>query len=443
MSLLQFPSGFAWGAATAAYQIEGAVHEDGRAPSIWDTFAHAPGHTLNGETGDVACDHYHRYPHDIGLMKELGLQAYRFSIAWPRILPTGRGQVNAAGLDFYDRLVDTVLAAGITPYVTLYHWDLPQTLQDQGGWVNRDTCNAFADYAQVVAARLGDRVQQWITHNEPIVVAYLGHYMGFHPPAMHDPVAASQVAHHLMLSHGMAVSALRASGTSQTQVGITNALQPIYPASADEADLAVARREEAIWLRWFLDPIFKGTYPLEGLALAGLPAPQIEAGDLDIISQPIDFLGVNYYSRNIARGSASPDGIQEEAEHTTMGWEVYPDGLRVLLEWLHKEYAPKALYITENGAAYEDTLTANGTVEDDARQSYLQRHFAAAHQAIQAGVPLRGYFVWSLMDNYEWTFGFSQRFGIIYVDYATQQRVIKKSGYFYREVIAHNGITSA
>ncbi|HEY7354983.1 MAG TPA: GH1 family beta-glucosidase [Ktedonobacterales bacterium] len=437
--LLQFPAGFAWGAATAAYQIEGAVHEDGRGPSIWDTFAHTPGRTLNDETGDVACDHYHRWQHDIGLMKELGLKAYRFSIAWPRILPTGRGQINQAGLDFYDRLVDGLLAAGIAPYVTLYHWDLPQALQDQGGWQNRDTCNAFADYAQIVAERLGDRVHHWITHNEPLVVAFFGHYMGFHPPAVTDPAAASQVAHHLLLSHGMAVPVLRAAGG---QVGITLVLQPVYPASSSEADLAVARREEAIWQKWFMDPLFKGAYPLDDMALAGLPAPNVQAGDMELISQPMDFLGVNYYTRNIARGAASSDGIQEEAEHSTMGWEVYPDGLRVLLELVQQKYAPKAIYITENGAAFEDTLRADGTVEDEARQRYLQRHFAAAHQAMQAGVPLRGYFVWSLMDNYEWTFGYSQRFGIIYTNYATQERHIKQSGYFYQDVIARNGVAN-
>lgn len=436
---LQFPAGFAWGAATAAYQIEGAVQEDGRGPSIWDTFAHTPGRTLNGETGDVACDHYHRWQHDIGLMKELGLKAYRFSIAWPRILPTGRGQINQAGLDFYDRLVDGLMAAGIAPYVTLYHWDLPQALQDQGGWQNRDTCNAFADYAQIVAERLGDRVHHWITHNEPLVVAFFGHYMGFHPPAVMDPAASAQVAHHLLLSHGMAVPVLRATGG---QVGITLVLQPVYPATSSKADLAVARREETIWQKWFMDPLFKGAYPLDDMAAAGLPAPNAQAGDMELIAQPMDFLGVNYYTRNIARGSASSDGIQEEAEHSTMGWEVYPDGLRVLLELVQQKYAPKAIYITENGAAFEDTLGADGTVEDDSRRRYLQRHFAAAHQAMQAGVPLRGYFVWSLMDNYEWTFGYSQRFGIIYTDYATQERSIKQSGYFYQDVIARNGVTS-
>ncbi|HEY7347604.1 MAG TPA: GH1 family beta-glucosidase [Ktedonobacterales bacterium] len=438
--LLQFPAGFAWGAATAAYQIEGAVHEDGRGPSIWDTFAHAPGATLNGDTGDVACDHYHRWPQDIALMRELGLQAYRFSIAWPRILPGGRGQVNVAGLDFYDRLVDGLLAAGIDPYVTLYHWDLPQPLQEQGGWLNRDTSKAFADYAQVVAARLGDRVHHWITHNEPLVVAYFGHWMGFHPPGRHDPAAATQAAHHLLLSHGLALPALRAAGDSQTQVGITLVLQPVYPASSSEADLAVARREEIIWLKWFMDPLFKGAYPLEEMEAHGLPQPTIEAGDMERISQPTDFLGVNYYTRIIARGSTNSGDIEEQDEHTTMGWEVFPDGLRVLLERVQHDYAPKAVYITENGAAFQDTLREDGTVEDERRRRYLQQHFGAAHQAIQAGVPLRGYFVWSLLDNFEWTFGYSQRFGIVYTDYATQQRHIKKSGYFYRDVIARNGV---
>ncbi len=438
--LLQFPAGFAWGTATAAYQIEGAVNEDGRGPCIWDTFAHTPGRTLNGDTGDVACDHYHRYPQDIALMKELGLNAYRFSIAWPRVLPGGRGQVNAAGLDFYDRLVDGLLAAGIEPYVTLYHWDLPQALQDQGGWLNRDTSRAFADYAEVVATRLGDRVHHWITHNEPLVVAFFGHWMGFHPPAMHDPAAAAQVGHHLLLSHGLALPALRAAGDSQTQVGITLVLQPVYPASDSEADLAVARREETIWLKWFLEPLFKGAYPLDEMAAAGFGQFTVEAGDLEAIAQPLDFLGVNYYTRNVARGAASSDEAEAQAERTTMGWEVYPDGLRALLERVHQDYAPRAIYITENGAAFEDTLREDGSVEDDRRLRYLQQHFCAAHQAISAGVPLRGYFVWSLLDNFEWTFGYSQRFGIIYTDYATQRRYIKKSGYFYRDVAAQNGV---
>jgi beta-glucosidase len=436
---LQFPAGFAWGTATAAYQIEGAVNEDGRGPSIWDTFAHTPGRTLNGDTGDVACDHYHRYRQDIGLMKELGLNAYRFSIAWPRILPTGRGQVNGAGLDFYDRLVDGLLAAGIAPYVTLYHWDLPQALQDEGGWLKRETCQAFAEYAQVVAERLGDRVHHWITHNEPLVVAQIGHWIGFHPPGMHDPAAASQAAHHLLLSHGLAVPVLREAGDSQTQVGITLNLQPVYPASDSEADLAVARREELIYLKWFLEPLFQGAYPLEEMTEHGIAHPRIEEGDLKLISQPMDFLGVNYYTRIIAKGSANSTE-SDQAEYTTMGWEVYPDGLRVLLERVQRDYAPKAIYITENGAAFEDTLGEDGTVEDERRRRYLQQHFCAAHQALQAGVPLRGYFVWSLMDNFEWTYGYFQRFGIIYTDYATQERYIKKSGYFYRDVIARNGL---
>ncbi len=437
---LQFPAGFAWGAATAAYQIEGAANEDGRGPSIWDTFAHTPGRTLNGDTGDVACDHYHLYLQDVALMKELGLNSYRFSISWPRVLPTGRGVVNRAGLDFYDRLVDALLAAGIEPYATLYHWDLPQALQDQGGWLKRETCQAFADYAQVVAARLGDRVHHWITHNEPLVVAQHGYWTGFHPPAVQDSAAASQVAHHLLLAHGLALPVLRAAGDRQTQVGITLNLHPVYPASDDPADLAVARREELIYLKWFLDPLFRGAYPLDEMQAHGLEHPTVEAGDLALITQPLDFLGVNYYTRMIARGSAGSNELDAQAEHTTMGWEVFPDGLRVLLERVQRDYAPKAIYITENGAAFEDTLREDGTVEDERRRSYLQRHFGAAHAALQAGVPLRGYFVWSLLDNFEWTFGYMQRFGIVYTDYPTQQRHIKKSGYFYRDVIARNGV---
>jgi len=437
---LQFPKGFVWGAATAAYQVEGAANEDGRGPSIWDTFAHTPGRTLNGDTGDVACDHYHLYVQDVALMKELGLNAYRFSISWPRVLPTGRGVVNMAGLDFYDRLVDAVLVAGIEPYVTLYHWDLPQALQDQGGWLKRETCQAFADYAQVVAARLGDRVHHWITHNEPLVVAQHGYWTGFHPPTMQDPAAAAQVAHHLLLAHGLAMPVLRAAGDRQTQVGITLNLHPVYPASDDPADLAVARRDEFIYLKWFLDPLFRGAYPLDEMQAQSMDYPAVETGDLELIAQPIDFLGVNYYTRMIARGSAGASEEDAQAEYTTMGWEVFPDGLRVLLERVQRDYAPRAIYITENGAAFEDTLREDGTVEDERRRSYLQQHFCAAHAALQAGVPLLGYFVWSLFDNFEWTFGYLQRFGLIYTDYPTQQRYIKKSGYFYRDVIAQNGV---
>lgn len=439
----QFPEGFLWGAATASYQIEGAADEDGKGPSIWDTFSHTPGKIITGETGDVACDHYHRYQQDVALMQSLGLKAYRFSVSWPRVLPTGRGQINQAGLDFYDRLVDTLLAANITPFLTLYHWDLPQALQDQGGWQNRDICVAFADYAQVVAARLGDRVEHWMTHNEPMVTITAGYGYGMHAPGIRNPEVMAQVGHHLLLSHGLAMQAIRSTARRKPQVGIVLNLHPVYPASDAEEDVAAAKRAEVRSLTWLTEPLFKGTYPTEGLQAIGIEPPAVQSEDLSIISQPMDFLGVNYYSPHRAAGSAGKVAREERpgAEYTAMGWEVYPPGLHDLLTWLHQTYAIPLLYVTENGAAYEDTLREDGTVEDEARQRYLEGHLCAAHAAIQEGVPLRGYFVWSLMDNFEWAYGFSRRFGITYVDYATQERHIKQSGYWYREVIARNGLT--
>ncbi len=438
----QFPAGFLWGAATAAYQIEGAANEDGKGPSIWDTFAHTPGHILTGETGDIACDHYHRYQQDITLMQTLGLSAYRFSVSWPRVLPTGRGQINAAGLDFYDRLVDGLLAAGITPFLTLYHWDLPQALQDQGGWLERETCQAFADYAQLLAARLGDRVQHWMTHNEPIVTVMAGHWHGSHAPGIRNPEIASQVAHHLLLSHGLAMQAIHATAKRQAQVGIVLNLHPVYPASQSEEDLAAAQRAEVRMVTWLTEPLFRGTYPIEGLLANGIKPPAVQGDDLAIISQPMDFLGVNYYSPHRAAGSAGKEAreLRQGAEYTAMGWEVYPPGLHDLLVWLHRSYTIPALYITENGAAYDDELHADGTIDDEARRRYLEDHLCAAQAAIQEGVPLKGYFVWSLMDNFEWAFGYSKRFGITYVDYPTQTRYIKNSGYWYRDVIAQNGL---
>lgn len=440
-----FPKGFVWGAATAAYQIEGAANEDGRGESIWDRFSHTPGNVLNGDTGDVADDHYHRWPQDVALMQSLGLKAYRFSIAWPRIIPDGIGAVNDAGLDFYDRLVDGLLAAGIEPFVTLYHWDLPQALQDRGGWPNRDSAAWFADYTAVVSRRLGDRVHNWITLNEPWVSAFLGYMMGVHAPGIRDPKAAMQATHHLLLAHGQAVSILRRNGNGATRVGITLNLTWVDPASDRPEEVEAARRQDGFANRLFLDPVFKGCYPGDFMELCGDLAPQIEEGDLQQISAPLDFLGVNYYTRSVVADDPNMPMLRTRsiqpagAEYTEMGWEVYPEGLYRLLRRLHEEYAPDAIYITENGAAFPDTVES-GRVHDERRIAYLREHLTSCWRAIQEGVPLRGYFVWSLLDNFEWGYGYSKRFGIVFVDYATQERIPKDSAFFYRDVIAANGL---
>lgn len=443
--MLNFPSDFRWGTATASYQIEGAVHEDGRGESIWDRFCATPGKVLNNENGDVACDHYHRYREDIQLMQELGLNAYRFSLAWPRILPMGKGQVNAAGLDFYDRLVDAVLAAGIEPFATLYHWDLPQALQDEvGGWASRETAYAFAEYADIVSRRLGDRVHQWITLNEPYCSAFLGHESGKHAPGLRDSRVAWQASHNLLLAHGLAVPLLRKNGNAQTRVGITLNFSPVAPATDSQEDRLLAQAGDGKLNRWFLDPIFRGSYPadmLNVLPMLGDFIPKMEAGDAAIIAAPVDFLGANYYYRMIIR--QSPDGKfgtyetvnPEGAEYTEMGWEVYPKGLYDLLTRFHKEYQIPALYVTENGAAFQDTVGEDGHVHDPRRLHYLSEHFTQAHTAMSEGAPLKGYFVWSLMDNFEWSLGYSKRFGIVYIDYPTQKRIIKDSGHWYRAAI--------
>jgi len=445
-SILRFPEGFIWGAATSAYQIEGGVTEGGRGPSIWDTFCRSEGKVFQGHTGDVACDHYHRYAEDVELMRTLGLHAYRFSIAWPRILPEGRGEVNPEGLDFYDRLVDALLAAGIQPFATLYHWDLPQALQDAGGWVSRDTVGAFCEYADAVSRRLGDRVKNWITHNEPWVVAFAGHAWGWHAPGLQDMATALQVAHHLLLSHGEAVPILRENGGAGTQVGITLNLAPVHPASPAAEDVAAARRRDGYLNRWFLDPLFKGTYPEDMLAFYGQLAPLVQPGDMARIAAPLDFLGVNYYTRNVVRDDPESPEVQsrlvmpEGAEVTEMGWEVYPQGLYELLMRLRDDYRPPAIYITENGAAFPDEATPDGRVFDPRRIAYLDGHLRQVHRAIREGVPLKGYFVWSLLDNFEWSHGYSKRFGLVYVFYPTQQRIVKESGYWYRRVIERNGL---
>ncbi|MCP4535565.1 MAG: beta-glucosidase [Chloroflexi bacterium] len=443
---LQFPSNFAWGAATSSYQIEGAWDKDGKGVSIWDTFCRQPGKIEDGSTGDVAADHYHRWEEDIGIMVDMGLNAYRFSISWPRILPAGKGQINTPGLDFYDRLVDGLLANGIEPYATLYHWDLPQALQDQGGWTNRDTARYFADYAHVVAERLADRVTYWTTHNEPFVTAMAGHVGGEHAPGTQDLATGLLVAHHVLLSHGYAVEALRDTGGRPIKVGITLDFYPAYPASDSEDDHQAAKRFDATRNRWLADPVFLGRYPEEMTELFGPLFPQVQPGDLERIAAPIDFLGVNYYSRSMVRHDPKSPNLQiewvkpEDSEYTEMGWEIYPPGLHKLLTRLWADYQPAEIFVTENGAAMPDTLDAKGRVRDEGRTHYLRDHLAQVHRAIGDGVPMRGYFAWSFMDNFEWSRGYKMRFGLVYVDYETLERTVKDSGQWYAEAIRENGI---
>jgi beta-glucosidase len=422
----------------SAYQIEGAVHEDGRGESIWDRFSSVPGKVANGDSGAVACDSYHRYREDVKLIRELGLNAFRFSIAWPRILPEGRGQPNSVGLDFYDRLVDELLAAGIEPFVTLYHWDLPQALEERGGWPARETAEAFAEYVDVVSERLGDRVRHWITQCEPWVVAWLGYGMGEHAPGRTSEADALAAVHHVLLSHGLAAQVLK-RGSAEAKVGITIDLVPFHPLTDSRADAHAVRRLDGSRNRWILDPVLRGEYPADMLEAFAPILPPIEASDLATIAAPLDFLGVNYYTRSIVRADPE-DGAPvmvdvEGVERTAMGWEVYPDGLFELLVRLHDDYSVPPLYVTENGAAYADERS-NGTVEDPRRIAYVERHLKAIARAIDHGVPVRGYFLWSLLDNFEWAMGYSRRFGIVYVDYATLERVPKASYRWYKNFIS-------
>ncbi len=428
-----FPSDFVWGAATAAYQVEGAATEDGRGESIWDRFSATPGKVVNGATGAVACDTYHRYAEDIGLMRSLGIGAFRLSVAWPRILPEGRGRVNQAGLDFYDRLVDDSLANGLDPYVTLYHWDLPQVLEDRGGWPARETVEAFTEYTEVVVSRLGDRVRHWITQNEPWVASWLGYGLGLHAPGRKSDSDALAAGHHILVAHGRAAEVLRREAPA-SEVGIAIDLVPMYPFSDNEADVEAAHREDGFRNRWFLEPVLGRGYPEDMLERYDEILPTIEDGDMDTIAAPLDFLGINYYTRSVVRASVG-EVPAEGAEHTEMGWEVYPDGLYRLLVHLQTVYEPPDLYITENGAAFADARE-NGRVADSRRVSYLEGHLDAVVAAIAEGVPVRGYFLWSLLDNFEWAFGYSRRFGIVYVDFDTLERVPKDSFTWYRDFIA-------
>jgi len=441
MSERRFPDGFLWGTATASFQVEGG--RDERGDCIWDDFCRWPGKVHAGHTGDVADDHYHRYRDDIALMADLGVNAYRFSVSWPRVLPEGRGRVNASGLAFYDRLVDELLSHSITPCVTLYHWDLPSALQRVGGWAARDTAFLFRDYVSVVAGRLGDRVTHWITHNEPWVVATLGHHLGVHAPGWEDLGLALQVGHHLLLSHGLSVPILREAG-GDAQVGITLNYSPAYPATDSADDVAAARRHDGQANRWFTDPLYRGSYPEDMWALYGHAVPHVAADDMAIIAQPIDFLGVNYYTRAVVRHAPGAfldyETIRPAGEYTAMDWEVYPSALTDLLVRLNADYTPGTIYITENGCAYEDVVSPDGSVHDARRIAYYRRHLHACLDAIDRGVPLRGYFAWSLMDNFEWAFGYSRRFGLVYVDYQTQERLPKDSAHYYATVARANAL---
>ena len=458
-----FPVGFLWGAATAAFQVEGATTADGRADSIWDVLCRRPGAILGGHTGEPAADHYRRMREDVAIMAELGLTSYRFSVAWPRVRPDG-GSVNPAGLDFYQRLVDELLARDIIPWVTLYHWDLPQALEDAGGWPHRDTAYRFAEYADTVYDALGDRVSYWTTMSEPLCAALLGYASGEHAPGRAEPRAAVAAAHHLLLAHGLAVQAIRARNPHET-VGITLNFAPTVPLDpADAADLDAARRIDGLQNRLFLEPVLRGRYPADVLAdLAPYDLRRhIRDGDLDVISAPIDLLGVNYYLGYTVSGhpdphppvsnvaTPSPPGsIWVGAEHvsfrrsgrplTGQDWEIYPEGLTELLMWLDREYPGVPLYVTENGAAFPDTVR-DGAVHDPERTEYVLSHLRAIHTAIEEGADVRGYFYWSLLDNFEWAWGYDQRFGLVHVDYDTQQRTIKSSGRWYATAIANNAV---
>jgi len=440
----RFPKGFIWGTATASFQIEGATREDGRGESIWDRFCATPGKIVTGETGDPACDSYHRYPEDIALMKAMSLNGYRFSIAWPRVIPDGDGKVCQAGLDYYDRVVDALLAENIQPFITLYHWDLPQALQDRGGWGNRATVEAFTRYVDIVVSRLGDRVKYWMTHNEPWCVSILSHELGEHAPGLKDRKLALQVAHHVLVSHGLAVPIIR-QRCKEAQVGIVLNFSPAYPATDSLADQMATRQHHARFNLWFLDPIAGRGYPQDAWEGYGADVPAMRPDDMQIIAAPIDFLGVNFYSRAVCHDPAGGEGsrvlnVRSKTEATDRDWEIYPQALYDLLIWIHNGYQFRDIYITENGASYNDVVSPDGKVHDPKRLDYLKHHLAMALRAIEAGVPLRGYFCWSLMDNFEWAMGTSSRFGLAYTDFTTQKRILKDSGLWFGEVARANAL---
>lgn len=454
MSRITFPADFLWGTATSSYQIEGSLDVGGRGESVWDRFATVPGAVSDGSNGAHACEHFTRWREDVALMRALEVKAYRFSVAWPRVFPNGSGAPVHSGLDFYDKLVDGLLAAGIVPFLTLNHWDMPQALDDAGGWGAREAVDRFVDYADVVSRRLGDRVRHWTTHNEPWCMAHLGHQTGEHAPGRKNPEESLRAAHHLLLSHGRAVPVLRANAPG-AEVGIVVNLVPSFAASPSAADAEALRAFDGFFNRWYLDPLFKASYPADAIAdrvkQGHLPSAEltfVRDGDLQEIAAPIDYLGINYYSRAIIRSADVAE--QENAPRTIpvpgpedvtdMGWEVYPDGLRAILLRVHRDYRPRALYVTENGAAYPEEPNDQGIVADARREHYVREHLRAVHGALEEGAPVRGYFLWSLLDNFEWQFGYSKRFGMVHVDYRTQARTAKESAKFYRSVIRANAL---
>ncbi len=433
-----FARDFLWGCATSSYQIEGAGKEDGRAESIWDRFAATPGKVRDGSSGLVACDHYHRWPQDLDIARDMGLNAYRFSIAWPRIVSEFGAAPNQKGLDFYSRLVDGMLERGIQPWATLYHWDLPQYLQDRGGWAERDTVQRYLEFVDAVTRRLGDRVQHWITHNEPWCTAILGNFEGLHAPGLTSLPTALQVCHHVLLSHGKAVPLIRGN-VPGARVGISLSLHPLRAASASKADRDACERHDGLRYRWFLDPLHGRGYPAATLEQVGAAAPVVHEGDMEAIAAATDFMGVNYYFPETVADAPGHEPLDARvlpppagAEITAMGWEVAPEGMSELLGRIHTDYAPKELYITENGSCYDDQLLADGSVADVGRRRYLARHLGALKDAIAAGVPVKGYFAWSLVDNFEWAEGYLRRFGLVHIDYTTQERRLKGSGKWYR-----------
>jgi beta-glucosidase len=443
MAIIQFPKDFKWGAATAAYQIEGAWNEDGKGLSIWDTFSHTPGKVRNGDNGDVACDTYHRYEEDIQLMKELGIQVYRFSVSWPRILPDGTGKVNQKGLDFYKRFVDKLLENGIEPFCTLYHWDLPQALQDKGGWANRETLDAFAEYAEVMFKEFSGKVKHWITLNEPWCSAFLSNMIGDHAPGFKDAQLAGNVAHNLMVAHGKAVKKFRELGMPG-QIGYAPNVTWLEPYSNRQEDIDACKRSTGWFLEWFLEPVFKGTYPqflVDWFAAKGFSI-DIQEGDMEIINQPIDFLGINYYNGSVGRykenaGFFDCENVDMGYDKTDIGWPIYPEGFYKVLNYITELYGQVPIYITENGACYNDEVE-NGRVRDTKRIDYLKSHITEINRCIDSGVNMKGYITWSLMDNFEWAFGYSMRFGIIHVDFRTLERTKKDSYYWYQHMIARN-----
>ncbi|MGC4997213.1 GH1 family beta-glucosidase [Streptomyces sp. DT195] len=445
IDLAALPTDFRWGTATSAYQIEGAVAEDGRSPSIWDTFSHTPGKIDGDDNGDTACDHYHRWREDIGLMRRLGLDSYRLSIAWPRVMPGGDGPVNAKGLAFYDQLTDALLEAGITPSVTLYHWDLPQVLQDRGGWPERETAEHFAAYASAVAERLGDRVAHWTTLNEPLCSAWIGHLEGKMAPGWTDLTAAVRASYHLLLGHGLATQAIRAAAPT-AEVGIVNNLSTVHPATDTPEDAAAAHRQDGHVNRWWLDPVHGRGFPADMVEVYGVELPE-KPGDLETIATPLDWLGLNYYMpAHVADDPKGPAPYtrsvrREGVPRTGMDWEIDASGIETLLLRLTEEYGARKLYVTENGSSFPDLVGPDGTVDDPERQDYLETHLAACASAARKGAPLAGYFAWSLLDNFEWAYGYAKRFGLFHVDYATQARTMKASGRRYAEIIdAHRNL---